>query len=241
MANTSTSDWEEQSDENISVRPLPSFTITEEAESDMGDLSENTCNTALPFSHYKGSLENINDMSTTEAEAPPEHTDNTAKTNHGVLKSSGTKLEPHVDHGSRKVSFHSDVGSHPNSRRVSAHAEDGVRHDGSVYMQPMQYLHPAYGGIPFAPNFRKISSRKTSMEAFYCPQQMMPRYSQHGKVSVFSIGNASDTGYIEGEETESIPQLGHYRISVFDNQRPTLYQLRQEDEVGSHMIPLFAI
>lgn len=218
-------------------RNIPDITVSEELDdSDMGDFENDAKEGNVPFSHYKGSLENVNETADEENKTG---NDNSAKVNHGVLKS-GTKMDTLSEGGlpgSRKVSFHSDVGSQPNSRKVSAHNEDGVRQEAHMYMPP--FLHPAYSGIPFAPNFRKISamyggggSRKTSMEAFYCPQPMMPRYSQaHGKVSVFSIGNASDTGTIEGDAAESIPQLGHYRFSVFDNQRPTLYELRQEEEV----------
>lgn len=243
MENGHTGSEKVQNNFSFSVDNIPSIAITEDAEGDMGDLEADSAN--VPFSHYRGSLENIKETVDTEEDKV-----NTAETTvksmcSGVLKPSsrfdtaGDTSQP----GSRKVSFHSDVGSQPSSRKVSS--QDGIRHD-SAFMPPMQFLHPAYAGIPFAPNFRKVSSmyggssRKTSMDAFYCPQPMMPRYSQHGKVSVFSIGNASDTGYIEGDTEESIPQLGHYRISVFDNQRPTLFELRQEEQVGYHLHFIFS-
>jgi len=232
---------------NRSVRTIPTVAITEEEfDIESGDMDDDTSNSTVPFSHYKGSLENVYDASNdSDTNKDPANGDANVKAhihaNHSVLKV-GPKFDTLSDTsqpGSRKVSFHSDVGSHPNSRKVSSYEEG--RHDGML-MQQMQYLHPAYGGIPMAQNFRKHSSqpfsmfsapssRKTSMEAFYCPQPTMPKYSQHGKVSVFSIGNGSDTGYIDGDEEECLPDLGHYRISVFDNQRPTLFELRQDDEV----------
>ncbi|KAL4227262.1 hypothetical protein ACF0H5_012708 [Mactra antiquata] len=163
----------------------------------------------------------------------------------GMLKT-GLKFDARSESSlpnSRKVSFHSDVGSQSNSRKVSHNIEHGGHYP------PLQYLHPAYSGIPFAPaNFRRISSqpfgyvyeappsRKSSMEAFhYTPY--MGRPSQHGKVSVFSIGDVSDSGTIGGDATESLPQLEHYRVSVFDNQRPTLYQLRDDEKNAEPMSP----
>ncbi|XP_060571588.1 solute carrier family 12 member 3-like [Ruditapes philippinarum] len=193
---------------------------------------------SVPFSHYKDTDTNKDGQTDMES--------NDIKSLPGLLKSGIKSVDTQSEGdlpGSRKVSFYSDVGSHsqPNSRKVSQNVDAGG------FIQQGQYLHPLYTGIPLAPNYRRISSqpfsyhggefppsRKTSAEVFYYPQaQYLPRPSQHGKVSVFSIGNSSDTGTIGADAEERIPQLDHYRVSVFDNQRPTLYQLR-EDEIRAN-------
>jgi hypothetical protein len=209
----------------------------------MGDIEmEKNAKNSLPFIKYSGSdVDNIDenlDIKHDLNDEESEHFDE-VKNLTGMLKSR-LRADTHSEGGlpgSRKVSFHSDVGSQPNSRKVSHSADVGG------HVPHVQHLHPVYSGIPLAPNFRKLSSqpfgyfyesppsRKSSMEAFYLPHAMPRHSTQHGKISVISLGNQSDTGTIEGEEIEAVPQLNHYRISVFDNQRPTLYQLREDEQV----------
>ncbi|XP_053405813.1 solute carrier family 12 member 1-like isoform X2 [Mercenaria mercenaria] len=222
--------------DKFDTNTLPTIAVIAESGNEMGDMDKDleSNDTSVPFSHYKDPENSLEDETDLESNAD-------TKGIHGLLKSGLKTLDTGSEGGlpgSRKVSFHSDVGSHsqPNSRKVSQNTDAGG------FVQPMQYLHPVYSGIPLAPNYRRISSqpfayyaehppsRKSSAEVFYYPPaQHLPRPSQHGKVSVFSIGNASDTGTIGGDFAESVPQLEHYRISVFDNQRPTLYQLREDD------------
>ena len=228
--------------DGIILNDIPTVTISQADEGDeMGDIEKD-----LPFSHYK----DTKDTMESQTESGSNETQSDTKNIPGSLKSglkSGDSLSEGGLPGSRKVSFHSDVGSHsqPSSRKVSQNVDTGG------FFQQGPFLHPIYTGIPLAPNYRRISaqpvscfgefppSRKTSAEVFYYPQAqlMPPRPSQHGKVSVFSLGNASDTGMIAADAEESFPQLDHYRVSVFDNQRPTLYQLR-EDELVSNLIIL---
>lgn len=210
---------------------LPTITFTADTEHklSMEELEPEMDYQEVPFSHYEES-ENENSDANIAEQLVINEDKLQADVKHLAKLDTRSEGQP----GSRKVSFHSDKGSQCNSRKVSPNA------DGGVYMPHMQYLHPAYSGIPIAPNCGRIStqpcgytpphSRKSSGEVFYIPQHI-PRYSHHGKVSVFSIGNASDTGTICGDTTESVPHLDHYRVSVFDNQRPTLYQLRDDDQV----------
>ncbi|KAH3837760.1 hypothetical protein DPMN_111161 [Dreissena polymorpha] len=157
-----------------------------------------------------------------------------------------------------KVSFHSDLGSHslPNSRRVSVHCNGSAQRCEGGYVTPLHELYPVYSGIAAAPhahgNARKISahsmtyyldaprsSRRSSMEPFYLsPQHVVAGISRpcmhvmndrmHPRASVFSLNNYSDGGFSGGDEEERLPTLDHYRYSIFENQRPTLYQLREE-------------
>ncbi|XP_052791827.1 uncharacterized protein LOC128225974 [Mya arenaria] len=227
-------------------KPRPEITITEVSEFDMGDIKMETTNLDEPFASYKDNMH-------VESDENVDSGSNVADDNEQSKKIEGLKSGLKSHHlkiamdgsppGCRKVSkvsFQSDPNSQPGSRRVSAHGD----HDPPP---PHQYLHPMYSGIQMAPNIRKYSSqpfgyhydkspansRKTSMEPFYLgPQHAAGRLPYgHGKVSVFSIGNASDNGYIEAEDREMLPTLEHYRVSVFDNQRPTLFQLRDDAQV----------
>lgn len=227
--------------DKLERKTIPTISVAEDTNAEkMGDMEKELkpSDSDVPFSNYKDSDTNSVDSKLVEDD---DNFNADTKGIQGLLKTGLKLLDVRSEGGqpgSRKVSFHSDVGSQPNSRKVSQTVGDGG------YIQPLQYLHPVYSGIPLAPNYRRISaqpfgyysevppSRKTSAEVFYYPQvQHMPKYSQHGKVSVFSIGNSSDTGTIGGDPTETIPDLQHYRVSVFDNQRPTLYQLREDEQV----------
>lgn len=159
-----------------------------------------------------------------------------------------------------KVSLHSDVGSHslPNSRKNSTHCNGFPQTGDGVSIAPGHKLYPVYSGIAVAPqthgNVRKLSayqrpfnvdaprSRRFSMEPFYlsphkvageishaCMHEMHGR--MHPRASVFSLDNYSDGGFSGGDEGERLPSHHHYRYSIFDNQRPTLFQLREEAKV----------
>jgi len=223
--------------------PVPEIAVTE--EDSMGDIDMARTNVDEPFAQYKHEDDQNNDENTIDDLDLNELAD-------GLRKAEGLRgMRAHLKvdgaPGSRKVSkvsFQSDPNSNPSSRKVSAHGHGEM--DG-MHAPPMPYLHPVYSGIPLAPNFRKLSSqpfgyyydttptnsRKSSMEVFGMPGHhaagRLP-YG-HGKVSVFSIGNASDSGYLESDESERVPDLEHYRVSVFDNQRPTLFQLREDAKV----------
>ena len=102
----------------------------------------------------------------------------------------------------------------------------------------------------FVPDLARPPSRKTSMEAFYYPHPASRTSQHHGKISVFSLGNqldlqhgkvsvismgnSSDAGTLQADTLESLPCVDHYRdmVNVFDmRQRPTLYQLREDEKV----------
>ncbi|XP_060571592.1 solute carrier family 12 member 3-like [Ruditapes philippinarum] len=240
-------DHQHSTDDIKGINEIIVNTVSETKTDDtfaMGDLEKDKEDSvsSLPFSQYKDTVNNQDSQTDMESN----DTKSDIKNNPGLLKSEPKETLSEGDHvGSRRVSFYSDIGMQrqPYSRQGSQNIE------AAGFIQQGPYLHPLYAGIPLAPNYRRISllpfscngelptSRKTSADAFYYPQaHYLPRPSQHGRVSVFSIGNSSDTGTIGSDGEERIPHLDHYRASVFDNQRPTLYQLR-EDEIRAKEPP----
>ncbi|KAH3837753.1 solute carrier family 12 member 1-like [Dreissena polymorpha] len=216
-----------------------------DSDDEMGDVDAPT-DIQIPFAKYAQDNDTNSDNATGLAQDKGAKLD--SKSEGGDSRSRKTS----------KVSFHSDVKSQslPNSRKVSAHCYGSPQRGEGVYIAPVHELYPVYSGISFAPhahgNVRKLSaqpmsyypdaphaSRKSSVEPFYLsPQHMADRLSRacmhaihggmHPKVSVFSMGNYSDGVFSGGDEGESMPTLDHYRVSVVDNQRSTLYQLREE-------------
>ena len=240
-----------KSDNSLSGSSKPADKVLNATEVSDTDMEESNFYTGpVPTFHFS-------DACLEDLDSADNATDNNGtETNNAKDANGGTNAtnDTNNDDKSKIDNLLSPDGSQPNSRKVSraSHASnvsDSSRNPSQPGSRKISFLTeaghvaaPPHIYLPLAHN-RKISSvfygdapsRKVSMEAFHHqPYHKMSRAGQ--KISVFSIGNMSDTGTIHGDWTECLPSLDNYRdyIEAEDIRlRPTLFQLRQDSIVSS--------